>query len=47
MTNDYEVIMKRRWGSGRAVSSVVGSWWSSESKGSEMFWSFYIWKADN
>ena len=50
MTNDYEVIAECRWGSGGAVSTVVGSWQSlggsSGGKIPEIFWSFYIWKAN-
>ena len=46
MAKDYEVIVEFRWGSGGAVSSVVGSWWSlggsSGGKDLEIFWSFYI-----
>ena len=42
MTNDDEVIVKCRWGSGKAVSSAVGSWrsigGSSRGKGPEKLW---------
>ena len=50
MTNDYEVIVECRWGSGGVVSSVVVSWrslgGSSGCKNPEIFWSFYIWRAN-
>ena len=46
MTNDHEVIVKCKWGSGGVVSSAVGSWQSLSSgslgKDPEKFWSFYI-----
>ena len=49
VTNDHKVIAKCRWGSGGAVSSVVGSWQSfgtsSRGKSHEKFWSFYVWRA--
>ena len=50
MTNDHQIIVKYRLGSGCAVSSAVGSWRNlcgdSVGKGPENFWSFYIWKAN-
>ena len=50
MTNNYEVIAECRSGSGGAVSSMVGSWQSlggsSGGKDPEIFWSFYIWRAN-
>ena len=51
MANDHKVIVKCcRWGSGGEVSSAVGSWrslgGSSGGKGTEKFWSFYIWWAN-
>ena len=51
ITNNHEVIVKCRWGSGGPVSSAVGSWrslgGSSGGKRPEKFWSFYIWGAKN
>ena len=50
MANNYEVIAECRSGSGGAVSSMVGSWQSlggsSGGKDPEIFWSFYIWRAN-
>ena len=50
ITSNPEIIVKCRWGSGGAVSSAVGSWWSlgggSGSKKPENFLFFYIWRAN-
>ena len=48
--NNYEIIVKCRWGSGGALTSTVSPWRSlgggSRGKGSEKVWSFYNWRAN-
>ena len=50
MTNGHVIIVKCRWVSGDALSSVVGSWrrlgGSSGGKCPEKVWSFYSWRAN-
>ena len=49
-TNDHEITVKCKWGSGGALSSTVSLWRSigvgSGGKGSEKFCSFYIRRAN-
>ena len=50
MKNSDKITIKCRWGSEGAVSSGFSLWQSpvvvSRGKGTEKFWSFYIWRAN-